>query len=261
MGDCSEALPVLQEGASQLGIVLSKEQCAQFVRYCHLLHTANQAVNLTAIRTEEGIMRTLFLDSLTLAPALPSDLLERPSRAVDVGSGAGIPGLPLRIAFPSWHLTLIDSVAKKTRFLREAVSSLDLKDTDVLTVRAEDAGREHALRDSADLCTARAVAPLGSLIELCAPFVRPGGLLAFPKSGEIEGELEAARPAAAALRVALHEVRPVSRGLGLGDGRVTVIYVKKERTPSGYPRRTGLARSHPIREGVDRARPGATESV
>ena len=248
--DCAGAMADFLEGTQQLGISLTGIQESQFRRYCEVLQAANSRTNLTGIRTAEGIMQTLFLDSLTIAPALPAELKtadgERTVRVVDVGSGAGIPGLPLKILFPWWSMALVESIGKKVRFLEEALHELGLEDTAVLQSRAEELAGARPWRDSADLCLARAVAPLPVLVELCSPFVRPGGLLAFPKSGDIRPELEGAKAAMKALRVELHAVMPVPIELGLGPGRVVVLYHKYGSTPAGYPRRVGLARTRPI---------------
>jgi 16S rRNA (guanine527-N7)-methyltransferase len=195
-------------------------------------------------------MRTLFLDSLTIAPALPSFLTSRAEtpevRVVDVGAGAGIPGLPLTIVFPWWSLTMIESVAKKARFLESAARGIGLSGVTVLPSRAEEVGRMRNWRDAADLCLARAVAPLASLLELCGPLTRPGGYLAFPKSGDLSSELQGAEAAMQAVRLELTRVVPVDEELGLGAERVIVLYRKSGSTPPGYPRRVGLAQSRPI---------------
>jgi 16S rRNA (guanine527-N7)-methyltransferase len=234
-----------------LGVSLSPVQKDLFVRYCVAISSVNARMNLTAARSPQSIMRTLFLDSLTIAPALPAPLrdkdeLPRPV-AVDVGSGAGIPGLPLKIVYPHWSLALVESIAKKARFLEAVVAELELADVAILPKRAEELGRGPPWRDAADLCLARAVARLPTLVEQCAPLVKAGGHLIFPKSGDVEAEVQSAQSASRALRVELHAVVPVSAELGLGPGRALVIYQKTSATPPGYPRRTGLARSRPIR--------------
>jgi 16S rRNA (guanine527-N7)-methyltransferase len=191
-------------------------------------------------------MTTLFLDSLTLLPAIRDRLdLTAPLRVVDVGAGAGFPSLPLEILFPHWDLTLVESVGKKAAFLRQVAAELGLNRVTVLNSRAETAVSP-GLRDSADLCLARAVSALPSLVELCAPFVRPGGILLFPKSGAIEKEIRASDPAAARLGCRLSGVVPVSDSLHLGEGRVLIVYDKVRSTPAAFPRRVGLAQSQPI---------------
>lgn len=247
-GDCARALAELVEGARHLGLELGPAAQETFARYCQALSDANTRFNLTAVQSPGGIMRTLFLDSLTAVPALPPWLKERnrESRVVDVGAGAGIPGLPLKIVFPWWELALVESVGKKARFLEATVTELGLAGVTVVPRRTEELGGERGWRDAADLCLARAVAPLPTLLEYCAPLVRAGGLLALPKSGEVAEEVAAAEAAARALRVRLRDIVPVSAALNLGEHRAIVVYDKVGATPAGYPRRTGLARSRPI---------------
>lgn len=248
---CSEALPILADGARKLRVSLSEDQRNQFVAYCSVLREWSAHTNLTAIRTPDGVMRGLFLDALSLIPAIESDCGTAGSlRVVDIGAGAGLPSLPLKIIFPGWSLALVESVGKKARFLREVAETLSLDAVDVHHGRAEELAREPALRDSFDLALARAVSALPSLLELCGPFVRVGGHIVLPKSGKVEAEVELAREAEHRLGLRLLGVRDVLPALGLGEGRKIVVYQKVRPTPTGYPRRTGLAQSRPIgREG------------
>jgi 16S rRNA (guanine527-N7)-methyltransferase len=251
---CSAALDILRSGARELGLNLDAEAQRQFEMYSVLLQDASRSVNLTAVRDTEGIMRTLFLDSLTLLQPLQAYISPRGQMlVVDVGSGAGIPGLPLKIVRPEWQLVLIESVGKKARFLSSVVEALDLARVTVLNERAEAAGWRKELRDTADACLARAVAPLSVLLELCTPFVRSGGVLLFPKSGDVTAEIDAARVAAHTMRAELLERWTVPEALGLGSNRFVLVYRKVGPTPPGYPRRIGLARSRPLgtgRQGV-----------
>ncbi len=240
----------LVQSAVRLGIELSEHQAKQFESYCSLLLEANQRFNLTGLKAPDQVMRTLFLDSLTVTPMLPSEFFEpdRTVQVVDVGAGAGVPGFPLEILFPHWSLLSVESSQKKAAFLRAVARELGLSKVSVAPSRAEEIGRIEEYRDAADLCLARAVAPLPALVELCAPVVRPGGLLAFPKSGDVQAECDAAAAAARALRLgkpALHSV-PESLGLGQGANRFIVIYRKLGPTPQEYPRRVGVPTSRPI---------------
>lgn len=240
---CDAAYPALAAGARLLGIPLDDTQREAFVRYCDLLIATNRHTNLSAVREPEGVMRTLFLDALSLTIALPA-AMRGPIRCVDVGAGAGLPGLPLKIVYPAWALALIDSVGKKTAFLDTVVRELHLQQVTVVNARAEEVGRRPAYRDRADLCVARALAPMPTLLELCAPLVRPGGLLIFPKSAGVRHELDMAGEAARRLETRLAEVLPVPPDLG--HDHVIVVYEKSGATPPGYPRRVGLAKSRPI---------------
>lgn len=246
MESCREALKVLMSGAQRLGLELSSHQQGQFKRFCSFLLEQNRKFNLTGARSPDSVMKNLFLDSLTLSPLVPPQFRFDKIRVIDVGSGAGIPGLPLKILFPQWSLALIESTGKKAQFIREAATELGLEDVTVLSDRAEEIGRDTHWRDRADFCLARAVSSLPTLIELCAPLVNQRGLMAFPKSGPIESELDSATPALRALRSQLSRVVPVPEEIGLGEGRIIVLCKKVGETPANYPRRIGLARSQPI---------------
>lgn len=242
---CESAFAELDRGASMLGLELTEAQRTQYVEYCAHLLEATRTTNLTAVREPGGVMRTLFLDSMTLVLALVGRIdTDVPLHLVDVGAGAGFPGLPLKIAFPAWRLSLVESIGKKARFLEDIARRLDLHDVAVLNCRAEDAAA--VMRDDATLCTARAVSGSNSLIELCAPLVRPGGWLIFPRSGDVEAEVGAARRAARELRCRFDALVPVPEDLGLGSGRVLVVYQKVSATPRRFPRRVGLAQSQPL---------------
>jgi 16S rRNA (guanine527-N7)-methyltransferase len=246
--DCRGAAPILEHGARVLELNVSPEQIDMCVEFCSLLLHANEAINLTALRDPESAMRELLLDALCLDALVSQhmDQTEGSHRLVDVGSGAGVPGIPLAILHPSWHVGLVESTGKKAAFIRTVTDVLDLHRVEVLGGRAESWGSKPPWRDTADVCVARAVAPLPSLVELCAPFVRAGGLLAFPKGPRASHEIEDAREAARRLRVKLVAVPALPEALFPDSARVVVIYRKVGPTPPGYPRRVGLATSRPI---------------
>jgi 16S rRNA (guanine527-N7)-methyltransferase len=229
-------------------LALTTTQAASLVAYTDLLLAANRHINLTGIKTREGIERALILDSLSIAPTLSTELTVpslRPCRVIDIGSGAGIPGIPLKVIFDHWQVALVESIGKKARFLEQVVSRLSLSDVQVMGERAETLGHGPEWRDRADLCLARAVAPLATLLELCAPLVSPGGWLVFPKSGRLSEELRAAGPAERVLHVC-GQLQPVPEEFGLGADRYLYIGQKSSFTPAGFPRRIGLARLRPI---------------
>ncbi|GAC1442928.1 MAG: 16S rRNA (guanine(527)-N(7))-methyltransferase RsmG [Chloroflexota bacterium] len=249
---CTAALETLLQGTAALDVELTLEQKRQFAQYCYFLLNENTKTNLTAVRTPEGVMRHLFLDSLTLTRSVRSNFGLSPSKSlklVDVGSGAGIPGMPLKLVYPSSSVTLVESIGKKARFLDNLIEILGVTGVHSVNQRAEFAALDTNLRDKADICTARAVAPLVTLIELCAPFVLPGGLLLFPKSGDLDTEIDAAQSACLQLNVRMESVNLIEEELGLGENRSIVAYRKLLPTPNLFPRRVGLARSSLIGTG------------
>lgn len=245
--ECERPLPILVAGARRLDITLDDAQEDAFLTYCRVLQEWSTHTNLTAIRTPDGIMLTLFLDSLSLAPTIGA-VTDNPGRLrmIDIGAGAGFPSLPLKIVYPDWKLVLVESVGKKTRFLCEIVERLGLSGVSIHNQRAEELGHNAQFRDGFDVAVARAVSALPALLELCGPFVRMGGHVILPKSGPVEEEITAAQEAAQRLGLRLERVDDVDPSLGLGEGRAAVVYVKHGPTPPGYPRRTGLAQSRPI---------------
>ncbi len=232
-------LPILEEivrrGANdawQLG--LSDSQLAQFARYGALLAEWNATrLNLTRITTLEGIAVKHFLDSLAVLHAAN---IPRNANTIDVGTGAGLPGLALKIARPDLALTLLDSTAKKLAFCRAVADELGFADVQIVHARAEDAGKwaEHAGRF--DVAVARAVAPLDTLLPWLVPFVRPGGLVVALKSVHVDAELPAARPVARRLGVALSP--PVSLFLPEADEPTERRIVLGVRGPVGKQTRT-----------------------
>lgn len=236
-------------GASQLGISLSGGQLDQFETYFRELTDWNQRANLTAITGYEEVQVKHFLDSLTVCLAAGEALIRTARvpapRVIDVGAGAGLPGLALKLAFPELRLSLVESVAKKTAFLEHLTAILGLEEVTVHTGRAEVLAREEGLRDAFDLAVVRGVAKLPLLLEYGLPFCRTGGRLVALKHGGDGRELAAAANALAELNGRIEKVVPVELE-GLTDDRVVIAVEKTGPTPQRYPRRTGIPAKRPL---------------
>jgi len=236
------------------GLPLTPAQVEQFARYYQELVEWNERVNLTAITDPEEVKVKHFLDSLSFRLALPAAACSRPFRRtgarrtwklLDVGSGAGFPGVPLGIACPQLTVTCLDSVGKKTVFLRHIVQTLGLENMTVITGRAEDVAREAVHRERYDFVVSRAVAELRVLAEYCLPFARPGGLFIAAKQTGIEDEIAAAQRAISVLGGKLRERIPIDLPSLEGQRQLLVIE-KVKRTPASYPRRAGLPAQRPL---------------
>lgn len=251
---------VLSAGAVQVGAPLTGEQVELFRRYTELLMRANQQFNLTAVRDLPGIITKLHLDSLSLLRPIAevskldiADLRQTPWRAVDVGSGAGIPGIPLLLAWPQVRLTLIESVQKKGVFLRQTLTALRM-DAAVMIERVEIAGQESGHRAGYDLVLARAVAELVTLSELTLPLARLGGLVVLPKGPKAGAEVEAARRAIHLLGGEVIGVHVLAVP-GVMEERTVVILRKARPTPPAYPRKPGLPGKRPLSSDDQAQRP------
>ncbi|MCU0492831.1 MAG: 16S rRNA (guanine(527)-N(7))-methyltransferase RsmG [Chloroflexaceae bacterium] len=231
---------LLADTAAAWGLTLNDHQLDQFGLYAHELRRWNEQVNLTAITDEAGIVVRHFLDSLWCARAWG----EPPARLVDIGTGAGFPGLVLKLLRPTMQLTLAESVGKKTAFLQHMVGLLELTDVAVLTARAEELGRDPQHREQYDVATARAVADLRVLTEYCLPLVRVGGRLLAPKSAAVDEELAAAQAAIKQLGGQLLAVETVTLP-GLEPRRMVIIE-KVAPTPASYPRAVGVPGRRPL---------------
>lgn len=229
-------------GAAALGVPVSAEALTAMGRFAEMLAAWNERINLTAITTPEDVARKHFVDSLSLLRSLDeSDGLQ----VVDVGSGAGFPGLVLAMARPGWRVLLLDAMGKRIAFLREAIEATGLANVEAVHLRAEDAGRRPELREGFDVATARAVAGLPVLAEYCLPLVRVGGWFLAMKAREAEEEVAAAEHAIAVLG---GEAESVVRFTlpGIGEERAIVRVRKVGTTPGAYPRRPGLPERKPL---------------
>ena len=245
------AQELLERGAAALGVSLGAEQVALFDRYADAMLRANERLNLTRITDPEGVQTRHFLDSLTCALPVLGDLKRGVAwRCIDVGAGAGLPGVALAIAFPALQLTLLESMQKKARFLEDVVAELGLAHATVVADRAEEAGRDPDHRDGYDLVVARALAPLPVALEWCLPFAVTGGRCILPRGSDLDEQLSAGRIAAGELGARLLPPWPLTVP-ELPAGRSLVVAEKHAPTPARFPRRSGMASSRPL--GVKRA--------
>ncbi len=236
-------LKQLARESSVYGIALSPGQLALFERYAATLTEWSQRVNLVADADPAVVLQRHVLESIALGAALREREILRPdSRVLDVGAGAGFPGIVLKIVWPQLSLTLIDATAKKAAFLAAVVDELTLDRCLVLTGRAERLAHDPALRGQFDLVLARAVAPLPALMELTLPFARVGGRVVSPKGSRAGDELAAS---ANALRL-LHGKALLVPFHVPGPPQSLAIVIKQAPTPDLYPRREGVPRKHPL---------------
>jgi 16S rRNA (guanine527-N7)-methyltransferase len=238
-------METLKSGAFKLGINLTLSQLAQFETYYRELSTWNKRLNLTRISGCEETQVKHFLDSLTVVLGMRRGDKQR---VIDVGSGAGLPGIPLKIALPDIALVLLEATAKKVRFLEHIVKKLGLKEAEVVAGRAEEVAHKAVYREQFDLVLARAVALLPSLVELALPFCATGGRFIAQKKGHIAGEVARSHHAIELLGGRLVQVKPVVLE-GLRDDRLLVIIEKTGVTPPAYPRRPGMPAKRPLTAG------------
>lgn len=234
----------LELGAKKLGLELESRQLEQFSIYYQELVDWNKRVNLTAITDYQEVQIKHFLDSLTVIlawqPAINVDL-----RLIDVGTGAGIPGIPLKIAFPDIKLILLEALAKKAAFLQHINHKLGLDNVEVLVGRAEEVAHEAQYRERFDLVLSRAVAPLPTLVELTLAFCAVGGSFIAQKKGAINLEISSATKAIDILGGKLREVKRIDLA-EFRDERYLVVIDKVSPTPKQYPRRPGIPAKRPL---------------
>ena len=233
-----------QKDLEEFEIYLNEEQARQFLNYYDLLKEWNSFMNLTAITEFHEVLKKHFVDSLSLIKAIP-DLVEKSYSVIDVGTGAGFPGIPLKIVFPNLKVTLLDSLNKRIKFLNEAVRELKLEDVVLIHGRAEDFSKPEKKRESFDLCVSRAVANLSTLSEYCIPFVKKGGYFISYKSERLSEEFDSAKKAIQVLGGKYE--RQVEFNLPNSDIYRNLVVIKKEKsTPLKYPRKAGLPSKEPI---------------
>lgn len=244
-----EKLSQFRKDLEELHIVLSDIQFNQFLTYYDLLVEKNKMMNLTAITEFDEVMKKHFIDSLSLVKVCD---LKGSISVIDVGTGAGFPGVPLKIAFPDLHLTLLDSLNKRVGFLQEVIEKLGLQNAQAIHGRAEDFAKPDQMRESFDLCVSRAVANLSVLSEYCLPYVKVGGKFISYKSDKVNMESEGnkteimeAEHAISVLGGKLAEQKEFT--LPSSDIYRNLVVIEKNRpTPKQYPRKAGTASKKPL---------------
>lgn len=233
----------LRQESQRIEIPLSSKQLEQFSYYYKRMVETNRQFNLTAITEEEEVYIKHFYDSLTLATKVPFTQIQS---MIDVGTGAGFPGIPLKIAFPHLRLVLLDSLQKRISFLTELVEELGLPDVQLIHGRAEEVGHQSDLREAFDLATARAVAKLNVLAEYCMPFVSVYGYFVAMKGKDVQEEIAEAQPALQ--RLGRGKLSTHAHLLPKGHGERHLLLVRKgAKTPKNYPRRPGIPTRKPLR--------------
>jgi 16S rRNA (guanine527-N7)-methyltransferase len=240
-----EGVDALVAGAAALGVALDAAQVERFAHYRALQLDWNTRVNLTAITDPAEVVERHFLDSLTCVSAVPAAWRERSIAVIDVGSGAGFPGLPLAIALPNWRVTLLEATGKKVRFLEAVIAELGLAHVCAVAGRAEEVAHWPEFRARYDVVTARALAALPTLLEYCCPFARPGGYVIAPKKGDLAEEEAAGVRAARLLGAKLLAPVPVMLP-ALADGRVLLVARQERLCPAQYPRAAGAPVKRPV---------------
>lgn len=239
-----DAWQLLITEAAAFGLALETDALTKLKRYYALLIEGNRKTNLTRITDEREAVVKHFLDSLTVLSVLPAELRAQPLSFIDVGTGAGFPGIPLMIVCPQWRGVLLEATGKKVAFLSESIAELGLNGT-ALHGRAEEVARDPAHRDRYDLAFARAVAEMSALSELCLPFVKVGGRFVAMKGSSGEAELSKAQRAIRLLGGGTVEVRALELPEDMGERRLITVH-KAAATPKPYPRRTGMPTQKPL---------------
>ncbi len=233
---------LLYQSCKEMGIVLNSTQIQQFMLYQKLLLEWNKNINLTAITEEREIILKHFVDCVSVVPHIA---MTEATSVIDVGTGAGFPGIPIKIVCPSISLTLLDSLQKRVVFLNEVVTKLSLQNVNCIHERAECAAKENHYRQQYDYCVSRAVANMNVLLEYCLPFVKIGGIFVALKGRDAQKEVEQSQKAIELLGGELIEIKQIE--IPHTDLEHKIVLIKKvAQTPQKYPRKAGKPVKNPI---------------
>jgi len=236
-----EKISYMSDKFEQAGFTFSDLQKRQFYTFYNMLIDKNKVMNLTGITEFTEVVEKHFLDSIYLNHVTD---LDQPVKIIDLGTGAGFPGIPLKIAFPEIEITLVDSLNKRIHFIEEVIEELELTSINAVHARAEELARNSEYREKFDLCVSRAVANLSTLEEYCLPFVHIGGKFISYKSGEIEEEVQESKKACFLLGGKLKEVYKFD----LEESKRSFVVVEKVKTtPKTYPRKAGTPSKMPLK--------------
>ena len=239
---CMYNLEILEKGCEELGITLNDTQKNQFIQFYEFLVEKNKVMNLTGITEFDEVLVKHFLDSLCCVKAVD---MSKVKTVMDIGTGAGFPGVPLKIAFPELEACLLDSLNKRVKFLEETFALLGLENISAIHGRAEEYAKNKAYREKYDLCVSRAVSGLATLSEYCLPYVKVGGLFVSYKSGSVKEEAEAAEKAVKILGGKIRDIQYFDLP-GSEISRSLVIIEKVKNTPGKYPRKAGTPLREPL---------------
>ena len=233
---------ILEQKLGELGIKQDQNQLERFHKFYQLLIEWNKVMNLTGITEYEDVVEKHFVDSLSIIKAID---LSRIHTVIDVGTGAGFPGIPLKIAFPHLRVVLLDSLNKRIKFLDEVISQRGLTEIRTIHGRAEEYARKEEYREQFDLCVSRAVANLSTLSEYCLPYIQVGGMFVPYKSGEIDDEVEQSKKAVRILGGNIKDVMKFELP-GTDIHRSFVLIHKEQHTQKKYPRKAGIPAKEPL---------------
>lgn len=233
---------ILEQKLGELGIKQDQNQLERFHKFYQLLIEWNKVMNLTGITEYEDVVEKHFVDSLSIIKAID---LSGIHTVIDVGTGAGFPGIPLKIAFPHLRVVLLDSLNKRIKFLDEVISQLGLTEICTIHGRAEEYARKEEYREQFDLCVSRAVANLSTLSEYCLPYIQVGGIFVPYKSGEIDDEVEQSKKAVRILGGNIKDIMKFELP-GTDIHRSFVLIHKEQHTQKKYPRKAGIPAKEPL---------------